>query len=104
MYSRKVHSEINSLAKEFRIVTVIGPRQAGKITLCRMAFPDYRYISLEDPDTHLLAAEDPRAFLKQYRQKAIIDGVQRVPALLSYIQTIVDEDNIKCDYQGRLTV
>jgi len=98
MYKREILKEIKSLAKEFRIITVLGPRQAGKTTLCKIAFPDYTYVSLEDPDTRLYATEDPRGFINQYRQKIIFDEVQRVPQLLSYIQTIVDEDNIKAQF------
>lgn len=98
MYRRTMLKEIKALAKEFRIITVLGPRQAGKTTLCKIAFPDYQYISLEDPDTRLYASEDPRGFLREYRNKIIFDEVQRAPQLLSYIQTIVDEDNLKAQF------
>ena len=98
MYKRTILKEIKKLAKEFRVITVVGPRQAGKTTLCRMAFPRYKYVSLEDPDTRLYASEDPRGFLKEYRKYTILDEVQRVPQLLSYIQTIVDEDNLKAQF------
>lgn len=80
------------------MITVIGPRQAGKTTLCRLAFPKYRYASLEDPDTRALATEDPRAFLGEFRQHVIIDEIQRVPQLLSYLQTIVDEDALLAQF------
>jgi predicted AAA+ superfamily ATPase len=63
-----------------------------------MAFPKYRYVSLEDPDVRAFALEDPRAFLQEYRRKVIIDEVQRVPQLLSYIQTIVDEDGLNAQF------
>ncbi|MCF6226311.1 MAG: ATP-binding protein [Xanthomonadales bacterium] len=86
------------MAKEFRVITVLGPRQAGKTTLCQMAFPRYKYVSLEDPDIRLYASEDPRGFLKEYRKNVILDEVQRVPQLLSYIQTIVDADNLKAQF------
>lgn len=92
MFQRRMQAELLSLATQFRIVTLIGPRQAGKTTLCKMAFPDYRYVSMEDPDTRVFAEIDPRSFLKKFRTKVVIDEIQRVPDLLSYIQTIVDED------------
>ena len=76
------------------MVSVIGPRQAGKTTLCQMAFPQYQYVSLEDPDIRKYATEDPRGFLADYAQYVILDEIQRVPQLLSYIQTIVDRDQI----------
>jgi len=98
LYKRTILKEIKALAQEFRVITVLGPRQAGKTTLCRLAFPKYQYVSLEDPDTRLYASEDPRGFLNEYRQKVILDEVQRVPQLLSYIQTIVDEDNLKAQF------
>jgi len=98
MYKRKILKELQTLSKEFRIITVLGPRQAGKTTLCKIAFPDYRYVSLEDPDTRAYATDDPRGFLNEYRKKVILDEVQRVPHLLSYIQTIVDEDNLKAQF------
>jgi len=98
MYNRSILAEIQALAKEFRIITVLGPRQAGKTTLCRMAFPEYKYVSLEDPDTRLYATEDPRGFLNEYRQYVIFDEVQRAPQLLSYMQTIVDEDKLKAQF------
>lgn len=98
MFERAMLAEIKALAKEFRVITVLGPRQSGKTTLCQLAFPNYQYVSLEDPDTRQYASEDPRGFLDEYRQNVIFDEVQRVPQLLSYIQTIVDKDNIKAQF------
>ena len=92
MYQRKLANELKLLAAQFRTVTITGPRQAGKTTLCRMTFPDYQYISLENPDTRALAIEDPKGFLNIYRHRVILDEIQRAPHLLSYIQGIVDED------------
>ncbi len=73
------------------MVTVTGPRQSGKTTLVRAAFPRQRYASLEDPDARAFALEDPRGFLGQFRGRVILDEVQRAPELFSYIQGIVDE-------------
>lgn len=70
----------------------MGPRQSGKTTLSRMAFPDKPYVSLENPAQRELAQEDPIAFLARYREGAIIDEVQRVPQIFSYLQGMVDED------------
>lgn len=94
MYKRIILSEIKELAKKFQVVTVLGPRQAGKTTLCQLAFPDYRYVSLEDPDMRSYAENDPRGFLADYPRQVIFDEVQRVPALLSYLQGIVDKDKV----------
>jgi len=95
MFKREIETEIQALAKSYPVVTVIGPRQAGKTTLVRHAFPDKPYVNLEAPDIRLLAEEDPRGFLDQYPKGAILDEIQRVPQLLSYIQTLVDSLDIK---------
>ena len=73
-------------------ITLTGPRQSGKTTLSRAVFPQHGYVSLEALDARAFASEDPRAFLSQYPDGAIIDEVQRVPELLSYLQGIIDAD------------
>jgi len=81
------------LTKKYPIVTLTGPRQSGKSTLLKTSFPEYKYVSLEDPDMRLFATEDPRGFLATYPDKTIIDEVQRVPSIFSYIQTHTDKEN-----------
>ena len=76
----------------FPVVAITGPRQSGKTTLARLASPEASYFSLEDPDTRAFALEDPRGFLRQTAGTTIIDEVQRGPALLSYLQGLVDAD------------
>jgi len=76
----------------YPVVTLTGPRQSGKTTLCRGAFPDKPYVSLEPLDTRSFALEDPRGFLDQYPHGAVLDEVQQTPSLLSYIQDLVDRD------------
>ncbi|MCQ3810927.1 MAG: ATP-binding protein [Acidimicrobiia bacterium] len=73
-------------------ITLTGPRQSGKTTLCRSVFPDHPYVSLEAPDVRSFATDDPRAFLAQFPGGAIIDEVQRAPDLPSYLQGIIDAD------------
>jgi uncharacterized protein len=92
MIARKALSTLLELAKGYPFVALTGPRQAGKTTLSRMAFPDKPYISLEDPDTREFAATDPRRFLARYPDGAILDEVQRSPELFSYLQTLADMD------------
>ena len=77
----------------FPVVTVTGCRQCGKSTLLKNLFPKYKYVTLEDLDTRSEAENDPRGFLKTYPNKVIIDEIQRLPNLLSYIQSYVDEVN-----------
>ena len=73
-------------------ITLTGPRQSGKTTLARAVFPQHNYVSLEAPDVRAFAAEDPRGFLYQYPDGAIIDEVQRVPDIPAYLQGIIDAD------------
>lgn len=91
MIKRKITKELLEAAKEYPVVTILGPRQSGKTTLAQMSFPKKKYCSLEDPDTRLIAQQDPRGFLDNYPTGCILDEIQRVPNLLSYIQTIVDK-------------
>lgn len=91
MISRKLISNLLALADFYPVVIVTGPRQAGKTTLCRAAFPDKAYVSLESLDTREFAQTDPRGFLAEYQQGAIIDEIQQVPSLASYLQSEVDE-------------
>jgi predicted AAA+ superfamily ATPase len=91
MIRRDMMEELKRSASEYPVVTITGPRQSGKTTLTKMAFPEKQYISLEDPDTRFVAETDPRGFLKPLKGGCILDEVQRVPSLLSYLQGIVDE-------------
>ncbi|MHA1575637.1 MAG: ATP-binding protein [Alphaproteobacteria bacterium] len=91
MIKRKIISECKISAKEFPVVTILGPRQSGKTTLAKMVFHKKKYCSLEYPDVREFAIADPRGFLNKYPEGAILDEIQRCPLLLSYIQGIVDE-------------
>ncbi len=90
MIARAIEHELRQATKEYPVVTILGPRQSGKTTLSRMAFPDMPYHTLEAPDVRLVAETDPRAFLAQMPNGGILDEIQRVPSLLSYLQGIVD--------------
>ena len=90
MITRDLTRALVQAAKWAPSITVTGPRQSGKTTLCRAVFPEHPYRSLEDPDTRAFAAEDPRAFLGQLRNGAVIDEVQRVPDLVSYLPGVID--------------
>ena len=92
MITRDLAAQLERAASWSPSVTVTGPRQSGKTTLCRAMFPDRPYRSLEAPDERAFAIEDPRAFLAQFPDGAVIDEVQRVPDLLSYLQGAIDDD------------
>jgi hypothetical protein len=83
---------LRKAARQFPAVTLTGPRQSGKSTLCHAVFPKLPYASLEAPDIRAFAEGDPRAFLAQFPKGAIIDEVQRAPDLPSYLQGIIDAD------------
>lgn len=93
MIPRLLQHKLVELSRKFPFVALTGPRQSGKSTLVGMSFPDYEKVSLEDLDNRTFAAEDPRGFLASYPDKTVIDEVQRVPSLLSYLQTHADRVN-----------
>ncbi len=92
MIARHASPRLVELAGYYPIVAITGPRQSGKTTLARSTFPVKPYASLEDPDVRALATGDPRGFLAQYPDGAVIDEIQRAPELFSYLQTRVDGD------------
>lgn len=92
MIPRHAEATVRRLSTGFPIVAITGPRQSGKTTLARAVFPDKPYVSLEDPDIRTYVLTDPRGFLRQYSDGAVIDEAQRAPELFSYIQTHVDLD------------
>jgi predicted AAA+ superfamily ATPase len=84
---------LRSAAGPYPVVFLTGPRQSGKTTLAKSTFPSYRYVSLEDLQNRQEAQEDPRGFLSRLRGEpgTILDEVQRVPDLFSYLQVAADE-------------
>jgi len=93
MIDRDMKPILLHLAGQYPVVTVTGPRQSGKTTLCKATFPNKPYINLEIPDIRQYAIDDPRSFLADYAGGAILDEIQRAPELLSYLQGMVDEDD-----------
>ncbi len=91
MIKREITPHLTRLFEQYPFVTLTGPRQSGKTTLCRSAFPNLAYANLEAPDQRQFAESDPRGFLAQLGEGAIIDEIQHVPDLLSYLQVLVDE-------------
>lgn len=90
MIKRHAEKILREKASQYPIVAITGPRQAGKSTLAKMLFSDKPYCSLEDLDNRRFANEDPRGFLSQFPDGAILDEVQHTPDLFSYLQTLVD--------------
>jgi len=92
MYTRNLSETLWQVSQKYPIVTLTGPRQSGKTTLVRSLFANKAYVNLEPLDVRAAALADPRHFISQYAQGVIIDEIQRVPELLSYLQVIVDEN------------
>ena len=90
MIQRDITTELLEASGEYPVVTIFGPRQSGKTILVQMTFPNKTYYSLEDPDVRMAAETDPRGFLAGLPEGGILDEVQRIPQLLSYIQGVVD--------------
>lgn len=94
MIPRTLTETLHHRASQYPVVTVTGPRQSGKTTLVRTAFSGHAYASLEDPELRSYATSDPKGFLRQYPGPVILDEVQRVPDLFSYIQILADEEDV----------
>jgi len=95
MIKRNAEPVLKTLARQFKAVAVIGPRQSGKTTLTRHSFPDKPYVNLENTDARRFATDDPRGFLAQYKTGAVFDEIHRAPELFSYLQEILDQNNKK---------
>jgi uncharacterized protein len=97
-YERSLAKLLQQSLVQYPVVVVTGPRQAGKSTFLKRALPNWRFVSLEDIDMREFAQSDPRGFLKRYPPPLVIDEAQRVPDLLSYIQTAVDSSGSMGQY------
>lgn len=96
--SRTIKKQIDIYLEKYPVVVLTGPRQSGKTTFLKDAFPQYRYVNLENPDFRNYALSDPNGFLKEFSGFLIFDEVQRVPELFSYLQTKVDHDRVMGQY------
>ncbi len=91
MIVRDITKHLKQLSTKYPVITITGPRQSGKTTLAREVFKGKVYINLEMLDIREFASADPRGFLRKIPDGAILDEIQRVPELTSYIQGVVDE-------------
>lgn len=98
MYTRTLSDKLLQQASKYPLLAILGPRQAGKTTLAKLTFPNYQYVNLENLDLRTYAQEDPRSFLEQYDKNTILDEIQHVPALFSYLQAKVDTSSAKAQY------
>lgn len=91
MYKRSIEPYLEKIAKKYRCITMVGPRQSGKTTLAKKMFADFDYYNFENPDTRDRAEYDPRQFLLNIKKSVILDEIQKVPEILSYLQEILDD-------------
>lgn len=95
---RRAQKALKESAGYFPVVTITGPRQAGKTTLARQTFPDYAYVNLEDPEIFEFAQNDMGGFFERYKAPVIIDEIQRLPDLLKKIQVLSDANHKNGQY------
>lgn len=93
MIPRAQSNAILEAAQEFPVISIIGPRQSGKTTLAKALFADYTYLSLENIELRNFAQNDPKGFLETHSGKVILDEVQRVPDLFSYLLRLMTRSN-----------
>lgn len=98
LIQRNILEEAQLLAGQFRALSIIGPRQSGKTTLCKLLFSNKPYISFENPNTQAKATEDIELFLKQFPEGAILDEVQRVPDIFRHLQELLDNKPKRCQF------
>jgi len=95
---RNICADVKVVMQQYPIIAITGPRQSGKTTVLRDLLPDYRYVTLENPDVRAYAVQDGKGFFAEYDDKVILDEVQRVPAVFSYLQGIVDQNKVMGQY------
>ena len=93
LFNRELLDSINNAFRYFSVLTLTGPRQSGKTTLCRKLFADLPYYNLEDISTLSAFQQDPKSFLTKHEDGMIIDEAQRFPDIFSYLQVLIDEQN-----------
>jgi len=98
MIRRNLETSIRIYSSQYPVVAIVGPRQSGKTTLAKYMFPGHKYLSMENLDIRHMAQDDPRGFLDDYGKNIILDEIQRVPSLFSYLQERVDLDDSPASY------
>lgn len=92
LIARDMTSTLDGIFSYLPTITLTGPRQSGKTTLCRSLFTDLPYVNLEDMALLAEVKSDPKSFLERHDSGVIIDEAQNYPEIFSYLQVAVDED------------
>ena len=98
LIQRNILEEARLLSGQFRALSIIGPRQSGKTTLCKLLFSNKPYVSLENPNIQAKATDDIESFLQQFPEGAILDEVQRVPDIFRHLQELLDNKPKRCQF------
>lgn len=98
MIERNIQKHLKKVLSKYPVLSLTGPRQSGKTTLLKSLFNDYAYHNLERPDTRELIMTDPVGLLKNPQKGVVLDEIQNVPELFSYIQAFSDENKINGQY------
>ncbi len=98
MIYRHLTTHIEKVSQKFPVITVTGPRQSGKTTLLKQVFKNHKYFNFEELDIREWANSDPRGFLEENKGKLILDEIQKAPDLFSYLQPLVDRNNLPAQY------
>ena len=104
LINRTLASSFSNMFSVLPVITLTGPRQSGKTTLCRKLFPELPYVSLEDANMLAAVQADPKAFFNRYPNGVIIDEAHHFPTIFSYIQVMVDEDRFQSTDQHHYIV
>ena len=90
MIQRTAYEALKRLSSQFPVIAITGPRQSGKTTLAKYAFPDKKAVSFDDKNLRELAKSNPGVFLKAFPEGAIIDEAQKVPEIFDAVKLVVD--------------
>ena len=91
LINRTLASSFSDVFSVLPVITLTGPRQSGKTTLCREMFPELPYVSLEDADTLAEVQADPKAFFNRFPQTWTADFF----ANLNYLRPLLKERLLK---------
>jgi len=92
LYPRPLAASLQAALRDTPVVALLGPRQCGKTTLARTLEPRFAYLSFDDEATLAFAQADPTGFVRALPERAILDEIQRVPALLRALKLVVDRE------------
>lgn len=98
LVERTLTTALAKALKQYPVLSITGPRQSGKTTLCQSIGHSFQYLNMEIPENRNFALEDPNGFLTKYQGGVILDEVQTVPELFPYLQYYTDKRKRNGEY------